>query len=59
MDVDGDGLVEKIADMTGFVSHRIQGDLERFKTFIEERGSATGAWRGSVDRETGNVERRS
>lgn len=59
MDIETDGLVEKIGDMTGFVSHRIHGDLKRFKTFIEGQGSATGAWRDAVDRETGDVERKS
>ncbi len=42
------GAVEKIADVLGLVSSRVQGDLERFKSFIEERGSATGAWRGAI-----------
>ena len=28
-----------------------QGDLERFKQFIESRGQETGAWRGEVPRE--------
>jgi hypothetical protein len=27
---------------------RVRGDLERFKALIEERGEATGAWRGEV-----------
>jgi hypothetical protein len=26
----------------------VAGDLERFKTFIESRGTETGAWRGEV-----------
>ena len=26
----------------------VAGDLERFKKFIEERGQATGAWRGEI-----------
>jgi len=28
----------------------VKGDLERFKEFIEGRGTETGAWRGEVDR---------
>jgi hypothetical protein len=30
------------------VSRRVEGDLERFKEFIESRGQETGAWRGDV-----------
>ena len=44
-----EGAVEKAGDALGLISHRVKGDLERFKTFIEERGGATGAWRGEVD----------
>jgi hypothetical protein len=31
------------------VSGRVEGDLQRFKEFIESRGQETGAWRGKVD----------
>ncbi|GAA3397089.1 SRPBCC family protein [Cryptosporangium minutisporangium] len=44
-----EGAVEKAGDALGLVSHRVKGDLERFKTFIEAHGSSTGAWRGEVD----------
>jgi ribosome-associated toxin RatA of RatAB toxin-antitoxin module len=44
-----EGAVEKAGDALGLVSHRVKGDLERFKTFIEQRGDATGTWRGEVD----------
>lgn len=50
------GLVEKVGDALGFVSRRIEGDLERFKRFIEERGTATGGWRGEV-KPDGEVQR--
>lgn len=43
-----DDLAEQIGDKLGFVSRRAEGDLERFKAFIEERGVETGAWRGEV-----------
>ena len=43
-----DDLVEKVGDKLGFVSKRTEGDLERFKEFIESRGAETGAWRGQV-----------
>ena len=42
------GFVENAGDVLGVVSLRVQGDLERFKEFIEERGRETGAWRGQV-----------
>jgi len=43
--------VEKVGDWLGVVSRRIEGDLQRFKEFIEARGRETGAWRGEVRRE--------
>lgn len=42
------GVVERVGDATGLVTQRVQGDLERFKIFIESRGLETGAWRGTV-----------
>ena len=42
------GVTEKLGDMLGVVSRRVEGDLERFKNFIESRGHETGAWRGTV-----------
>jgi uncharacterized membrane protein len=42
------GMAEKVGDMLGVVSRRVQGDLERFKGFIEAKGHETGAWRGTV-----------
>ena len=43
-----DGVAETIGDKLGFVSKQTEGDLKRFKAFVEERGSETGAWRGRV-----------
>jgi uncharacterized membrane protein len=42
------GAVEKTGDAMGLVTRRVEGDLKRFKTFIESRGQETGAWRGTV-----------
>jgi uncharacterized membrane protein len=50
MDYDPDGFVESVGDALGFVSRRIEGDLDKFKEFIEGRGVETGAWRGSIGR---------
>jgi hypothetical protein len=33
----------------GVLDRQVEGDLERFKDFIEGRQVATGGWRGSVD----------
>jgi uncharacterized membrane protein len=48
IDYEPEGMVEHAGNMLGMVSRRVEGDLERFKKFIEERGRATGAWRGEV-----------
>ncbi|MEV0965957.1 SRPBCC family protein [Streptomyces sp. NPDC049910] len=48
LDFDPQGLAEKVGDKLGFVRRRVSGDLERFKRFIESRGTETGAWRGEV-----------
>jgi len=34
--------------MLGLGARRVEGDLERFKQFIESKGHETGAWRGTV-----------
>ena len=52
LDVDPEGPVDNIGDALGFVQRRAKGDLERFKEFIEGRGTETGAWRGTVTQST-------
>jgi uncharacterized membrane protein len=52
MDFQPEGVVETAGDKLGFVGRRIEGDLERFKKFIEARGTEEGGWRGEVDRPT-------
>lgn len=49
LDYDPEGVVENVGDALGVVSVRVRGDLERFKEFIESRGSETGAWRGKIE----------
>jgi uncharacterized membrane protein len=49
MDVDPEGPVENVGTALGFLDRRVKGDLERFKEFIESRGTETGAWRGEVE----------
>ncbi len=38
-------LVEQMSDL---LLWRVEGDLQRFKEFIESRGKETGAWRGAI-----------
>jgi uncharacterized protein YndB with AHSA1/START domain len=49
MDVEPSGLAEKVGTALGIPSGQVKEDLERFRDFIERRGSATGAWRGRVE----------
>jgi uncharacterized membrane protein len=42
------GAAEKIADALGALALRVEGDLRRFRNFIEERGAPTGGWRGEI-----------
>ena len=42
------GVTERIGDIIGADDARIQGDLGRFKKFIEQQRSPTGAWRGEI-----------
>jgi len=42
------GFAETIGDKLGFMSRRVEGDLERFRDFIEDRGTATGAYRETL-----------
>jgi uncharacterized membrane protein len=48
MEYEPEGLVEKAGDLLGVASRRVQGDLDRFKAFIEHTGTETGAWRGTI-----------
>jgi uncharacterized membrane protein len=44
-----EGVVEQVGDKLGVVESRVKGDLERFKEFIESRGTEEAGWRGDVD----------
>ena len=48
LEYEPEGLVEGAGSALGFVTRRVEGDLKRFKEFIEARGQETGAWRGTV-----------
>ncbi len=51
LDVEPTDWIEKAGQALGLVERRVQSDLEDFKTFIEERGTETGAYRGQVDQD--------
>jgi uncharacterized membrane protein len=48
LDWEAEGLVEKAGALVGVDDHQVKADLERFKSYIEDRGRETGAWRGDV-----------
>jgi uncharacterized protein YndB with AHSA1/START domain len=48
LEYEPEGLVEKVGDKVGIVERRAEADLEKFKSFIEDEGYASGAWRGTV-----------
>jgi len=48
LDWDSEGIVEALGAALGQDDRKVNGDLERFKEFIEARGIETGAWRGVV-----------
>jgi uncharacterized membrane protein len=52
MEWEPQNAVEKAGSAMGFDDRRVQGDLERFKEFIESRGGETGAWRGEIKQES-------
>ena len=49
LEYEPEGLVEKVGDKLNVVENQAEGDLDRFKAFIESEGYATGAWRGTVE----------
>jgi ribosome-associated toxin RatA of RatAB toxin-antitoxin module len=49
LEYEPEGLVEKIGDKLNVVDNQTEGDLERFKAFIEAEGYASGAWRGTIN----------
>ncbi|MFE6227931.1 SRPBCC family protein [Streptomyces sp. NPDC057854] len=48
MEIEPSGIADRAAKAMGVLESRIEGDLKRFKRFIEERDHATGGWRGRL-----------
>jgi uncharacterized protein YndB with AHSA1/START domain len=44
-----EGLLEKAGDALGIPSSQVEGDLKRFRDFIEKREMETGSWRGQIE----------
>ena len=49
MEYEPEGFFEKAGDALGIPSGRIEGDLNRFREFMENKESETGAWRGQTE----------
>lgn len=49
LDFEPEGLTENVGDAVGVVSSSVEHSLVRFKEFIEQRSTPTGAWRGTVE----------
>lgn len=52
IDYDPEGFLENVGAALGVVENRMQGDLKRFKHFIESGGKETGAWRGTIKQDS-------
>jgi uncharacterized membrane protein len=48
LEADPDGPVDTAGVALGFLDRRVDGDLGRFKTYIEARREPTGAWTGEI-----------
>jgi hypothetical protein len=47
IEYDPEGVAENAADAMGIVSRRVEGDLRRFKEYLEDIGHEAGGWRGT------------
>jgi uncharacterized membrane protein len=52
IDYEPEGATENVGSALGLLSARVEGDLRRFKKFIEARMTPTGAWRGEIQGQT-------
>jgi uncharacterized membrane protein len=51
MEVDPEGVIENVGNAIGVPERQVEGDLKRFKEFIEGRAVSSGAWRGTVEQD--------
>lgn len=52
LDYEPEGVVESVGSAVGIPQRQIEGDMKRFKEFIEARGRETGGWRGEIERDS-------
>lgn len=48
IEYDPEGFLEKVGSVVGVPVIDAEKDMKRFAEFIEQRGAATGAWRGTI-----------
>src|SRR3984957_13547892 len=48
MEYEPEGFLERAGDALGIPSGQVEGDLKRFRDFIEKRKMETGSWRGEI-----------
>jgi uncharacterized membrane protein len=48
IDFTPEDAADTAGDLMGVLDRQVEGDLGRFKEFIEKRGTPTGAWRGEI-----------
>jgi uncharacterized protein DUF2382 len=51
MEYEPEGFFEKTGDALEIPSGRIEGDLKRFRDYVEARGRESGGWRGQIGAE--------
>jgi hypothetical protein len=49
LEYEPEGLLENLGDRLGLVEKQAEGDLERFKDFVESHPRATGGWREPIN----------
>jgi hypothetical protein len=57
VDLQPEGIFEKLASGLRFHKRAIKTDLQRYKAFVEMRNEETGAWRGEIHEEEENPAR--
>jgi uncharacterized membrane protein len=58
LDYEPETLAQKVGDALGFLKRRVDGDLERFKEFVETNGEAIEGWRGEIPAEPDAAQKR-
>jgi uncharacterized protein YndB with AHSA1/START domain len=48
MEYEPEGFLERAGDALGIPSGQVEGDLKRFRDFIEKKKMETGSWRGEI-----------